>query len=313
MSDPDLDGAFRNLRAAVLGEVRPAGVPDARRRSRRRRRRQAVAVAVLALIALAVPVAVYAATGSGRKPVPVAPTHSPRPGPSVPSSGSEPGPAPASSSPVFAGTRTNRGSWGFCPPALFRTPAGGLTRDQVCNGTISVPPWPDPWTTMCDSGELTFTDGVHWTGVNAVTLGTPYGAWYTPIYYTDVDHDGAVETVVQVNCNTAASVVVVLRPAPGGGIRTFGIVTSSGTLTGPIDIEEIAVTPSGYVQVDIGGGWITFGWDGTGFARVPGVPDPSGSALPPGSPPPFPVSGGPSAPPSPVPVGSTPVPVAPSR
>ncbi len=278
----DLDETFRAFRTETLAGVRPAGLAEARARSRRRRRRRAVVVALLALLAVVLPIAAYAAAPRHGAPA-ERPTPSPGPSGSVP--------ATVSPSPTFAGTRTNRGDVGFCPPALFPAPAGGLTRQQVCDGTIDVPPWPVELGDRCDSGRLAFTDGVHWTGVHAVTFGPPYGAWYTPIYYTDVDHDGAVDTVVVINCDTRASEVVVLKPAPGGGIATFGLVTAGD------EIDEIAVTASGGIQVDYLG-WQTFAWNGTGFVTVPGVPRPSGSALPPPSPPAIPASTGPSGEPS---------------
>lgn len=285
----DLDDAFRALRADVLARVRPSGLADARARSRRRRQRQAVAVAVLALLAVVLPIAAYAAAPHHAAPGD-GPTRSPRPSHSGRSAG------PPRSGPSYAGTRTNRGPGGFCPAALYPAPAGGLTREQVCDGTIEVPPWPAYLDGRCGSGPLTFSDGVHFTGVHAVTFGPPYGAWYTPIYYTDVDHDGAVDTVLVINCDTVASEVVVLKPAPGGGIATFGLVATGD------EIDEIAVTGPGDIQVDYRG-WRTYAWEGGRFVEVTGVPAPSGSALPPGSPPP--VSGSPMSRPSPAPTRSS--------
>lgn len=307
----DLDDAFRAFRTETLARVRPAGMVEARVRYGRRRRRRAATLALLVVLAVAVPIAAYMVSmPPGRGPyLQFAP---PAPISATPVSRVPVLPIPVPSSPSDAGTRTNRGSEGFCPPALYAAPAGGLTRTQLCNGTIDVPPWPPQASELCASGRLTFTDGVHWTGVYPITFGPEYGTWYTPIYYTDVDHDGAVDTVVTMNCWLRSSEVVVLKPAPGGGITMFARLAVDGvTIAG----QEIAVTASGDIQVFIGH-WRTFAWTGTGFVEVSGVPAPSGSALPPSSQPglrTFPAGPSPTPPvPAPVSTGPDGAPISPS-
>jgi len=272
---PDLDDAFRAFQADTLAQVRPAGLAEARGRSRRRRRRQVTAVAVPALLAVVLPLATYAA----------APRSSPlggRPGLSaLPSASGLPSWVPGSPLPPWESEPPPATPGLFCPFDPSLSPDSAATMDQLCAGTIDVPPWPADLGKRCVSGPLTFTDGAYWNGSYVITFGPEYGA---PILSADVDGDGVAETVVVIVCNvmdagqTVAAQVVVLKPGTGGRFTTLGRVVLAN------EIFQVAVTGTGTIQVNVGQ-WYTFAWNGTGFAEVTGAPDPAVLTSEPSGPP----------------------------
>ena len=232
MSEFDADArvrlAFSDFRYGGMRHIRPAGIAAAQARVRRRRQVRIATLSIVAALIIAVPVAAYAVQqNQGAGPGPAAtPTEMGSPSVSPEPSGS---PSPAASS---------------APPD-----APQVTKDEIYNGTFSVPAWPADtgFGDHCRSGNLKFTDG--W----ATSKDADYKVSIAgDVAYSDVDHDGGKEAIVEVQCFTQGGVsqVLVLDRIPAGGIRTVGRVVAT---TGPIKVVWQATgTDDGHVRVDVG-------------------------------------------------------------
>ncbi|HEY2946989.1 MAG TPA: hypothetical protein VGJ53_01105 [Micromonosporaceae bacterium] len=251
---------MRRFVTMVLPVVAPAGSEAALPTMRHRRRNQLVAGGVLTLALLAGTAAAYAVTNnrhpgqqaSGR---PTATTQAPEPTPSDSS----------------------------VPSAAADAPDGRIGFAELNKATLQVPAWPNGMLGHCPHGavKMDTKDGVDYTRLRI--LGQPI--------YVDVDHDGALETLINLTCSPQGSAQQVLAydRDTAGRIQLVGKVV--GTV-GPrgrqgvdiMQVHRIAAAPEGRVNVDVGEyftccgdnpdssqhQWRTYGWDGTRFVHAGG-------------------------------------------
>ena len=168
-------------------------------------------------------------------------------------------------------------------PATTNAPDGRISLAELTTATLEVPAWPHGILGHCPHG--------------AVKMGTKASVDYTPLQimgqpvYADVDHDGALETVINLRCSPEGSAEQVLaydRDAAGSVYLVGKVVGTVGPRGRQgIDIMRvhgIAAAPEGQVNVDVGEyftccgdnpdssqhQWRTYGWDGNRFVQAGG-------------------------------------------
>jgi hypothetical protein len=259
MSDFERDAGVTNLLLMAGDEatrfVQPEGVGAVVSTVRHRRRNRMVAIAVLALALIGGPLtAVNLAGVHGTPPVGnVPPTASAAPS-------NSPTPAPSAST----------------QPAA---PDGRMSLDELRTATVTVPAWPKGFDDGCATGRVRFTNGKS----GAVALqGAPV--------YVDLDHDGAMETVVLLSCSPQGTdyKVLALDRDGSGAIVTIGQVVGSAGNTGRQGVDIMTIWgieagDNGQVRVDVGEyrpccdeaqasqhQWRVYGWNGTAFTQTSG-------------------------------------------
>jgi hypothetical protein len=250
---------MQTSRRDVLPAAAPAGPQATVAKSRRRRRNQVLAGSVLALALTAA----YLATHNANTVTTNAPA-----GQHVAGQPTAAAPAP---DPTASAS------------AIPNAPDGRISLADLSTATLQVPAWPSGMLGHCPHG--------------LVKMDTKSSVDYTPLeilgrpVYADVDHDGAVETVINVTCSPQGSAQQVLAydRNTAGSIYLVGKVVGTAGPNGRqgIDIERvhgIAVAAGGRVNADVGDfftccgdnpdssqhQWRTYGWDGTRFVQVGG-------------------------------------------
>lgn len=167
--------------------------------------------------------------------------------------------------------------------ATPNAPNGRISLAELSRATLQVPAWPSGMLGHCPHG--------------AVKMDTEGSLDYTPLgilgrpVYADVDHDAAVETVINLTCSPQGSAQQVLAydRDNAGRIYLVGKVVGSAGPNGRqgIDIQRvhrIAAAAGGRLNVDVGDyftccgdnpdsaqhQWRSYGWDGTRFVQVGG-------------------------------------------
>jgi len=259
MSDFERDFTVTNLLTVAGDEatrfVQPDGVGAVVSTVRRRRRTRMMAATVLALVVLGTPAAALALAR-------VPHTAPPGGGPSasVSPSGS-PRPRPSASS----------------TPAA---PDGRIGTDELRGAVIDIPAWPNGFDDGCPTGRVHFADGK--AGQVMALQGSPV--------YIDVDHDGALETVVLISCSPQGTdyKVLALDRDTNGAVVTLGQVVGSAGNMGHAGVDIMTIWgveagDNGQVRVDVGEyrpcceqaqasqhQWRVYGWNGTAFTQTGG-------------------------------------------
>jgi hypothetical protein len=150
-------------------------------------------------------------------------------------------------------------------------PDGRISLNELTRAHLDLPPWPQAATAGCKNGDVQF-------------VGQPA--------YSDVDHDGAVETGMLLRCPTLSELsvykVVVFDRNGSGKIVTVGqVLATQYSGRDGVDIRKvwaIQAAPDGQIQVDVGDyqpccavspdlpqhQWRTYGWDGQRFTQTGG-------------------------------------------
>lgn len=273
LGDSSLRDAFESFRAGSLPTVAPEGPDAVRHTVRRRHRARVTGVAVVtALVVLAGGASAVAALRPAGHTLPagtggsVSPTPSDRVTPSV-------GPEPSDSA------------------SAGKSPDGEIGATELMNATIAVPAWGGQADDNCSSGQLTFHNG-------EIDLRDNYKIYMSdnstmslpPLYFEDVDNDGAKETIVTLWCGAQGGTYqsVALDRDGSGDIVTLGQIASTyQDVTGATEISQVTTTAGGDVQLkwsrQAPGGaavtqWRTYHWTGSGFVQVGGpssLPTPS--------------------------------------
>jgi hypothetical protein len=253
--DPRVDRLLHEVGGTVAGYLDPPGVDAVYARVRQHRRNRAVAVVALALALLGGP-AVGIALAGGEADGPPAGG-----GPSATVSPVAPSPSqPASPSPSASASAT---------PAA---PDGRISLRDLKRARLDLPSWPATAQPECEQGP-----GVEFVG--------------QPVH-TDVDHDGAEETVAWLWCQSGGeykiSKVMVFDRDAAGKVVTLGQVLETTTGgdegNGIWKVWEIQATDDGHIRVDVGDywpccstpgdlpqhQWRTYGWDGRRFTQTGG-------------------------------------------
>ncbi|MFD6564611.1 hypothetical protein [Micromonospora profundi] len=263
MSDlePRLRERFTAYRADITTQVVGPGPDLARRTLRRRRRTRAVAVAAAAAVLVLAPVVANAAlNGERRAPLPaesVSPTDPPTTGPLPTPSVTE---SPSST-----------------PSTAPSAPDGRISRAQLLAARVDLPKWPSAAPESCTTSRVRL----------ATSSNTSYVPLLTdvPVGHTDVDGDGADETVALVACRFGEGLskqVVAFDRNDSGQIVTLGRIVRTAD-----DVEDILglkVTPGGSIEVrvaslqpccNVPAYWAqeqvrTFRWNGEEFHQTDG-------------------------------------------
>ncbi|MFI6783692.1 hypothetical protein [Micromonospora sp. NPDC050276] len=259
--DPRLRERFAAYRAETVCRVTGPGPDQARRTLRRRRQTRAVVVAVTAIVLAVVPIVANAGLrGDGSVPAP-AQTGTP----TIPPTSA---PAPTPSTPLMPSTTTTTS------PAA---PDGRISRAQLLAARVTLPAWPAGMPTTCLTSD--------------VRLRPPSRTDYVPVLtdlelrYTDLDGDGAIETVALVACRfgeALAKQLVAFDRDGNGRIVTMGRIVRTGD--GIADITDFAVSDGGRVRAQVADlqsccstpsywartQWRTFRWNGDQFPQSAG-------------------------------------------
>jgi hypothetical protein len=243
----------------VPPESPPPELPPPEEPARRRNLRVAL-ITALAVLLVAIPLALYFVLrddSPGASPVP------------------EPSTAPSTSAGVTPSASA---------PAPTPAPDGRIPLAQLRGATFTVPPWPTDNLTG-PSGRLTFHDG---------QVLVPPDSQYPferhiiigGIAYGDVDHDGADETIVEIDCvvQGGSQQLVALDRDAAGQIVTMGTVVATTGEVRVIDGNSVRVTSAGVVEVRVGDfqrccgdetpqTWQVrgYGWTGRQFRQVSGA------------------------------------------
>jgi hypothetical protein len=281
LGDRSLRDAFESLRAGSMDAVIPEGPDAVRHTVRRRHRNRVAAVAVFAvLVVLAGGATAMAGLNPAGHVVQPANSDSAKP---TPSGSASPSGRPKPSSSESGGA----------------APDGRIGRNQLMNATIDVPDWGVSGGNPCaaGSGRLTFHDGVVDLGDGARVLLPGNGdITLPPVYFQDVDHDGADETVVVLWCGVQGGYyqAVALDRNGDGDLITLGQIASTASANRPLaEIDQVAFTSDTDIQLHwIGrtgssdstgvGQWRTYSWTGSGFDQVDGptaFPSPSSGTI----------------------------------
>ncbi|MEU1591134.1 hypothetical protein [Micromonospora sp. NPDC005710] len=258
--DPRLRERFAAYRAETVSTIAGPGPDQARRTLRRRRQARAVAVAVTAIVLAVAPIVANAALrDDGPVPVPAQTGEPTTPPPSAP--------APTPSVPLTPSTTTSTS------PAA---PDGRISRAQLLAARVDVPTWPS------------YAQGCATSGVRLRPPASNQDVGTLAdldLGYTDLDGDGATETVALVTCRfgeASAKQLVAFDRDGKGRIVTMGQVVV--TREGLDDITDAAVTEDGKVRAQVADiqpccsmrsywaqkQWRTYRWTGQGFTQSDG-------------------------------------------
>ncbi|MFI6231944.1 hypothetical protein ACIBD9_00110 [Micromonospora sp. NPDC050784] len=225
--DPRLRDRFAAYRAETVCQITGPGPDQARRTLRRRRRTKAVAVAVTAIALAVAPIVANAALrDDGSVPVP-AQTGEPTTPPTS-------APAPTPSTPLTPSTTTTTS------PAA---PDGRISRAQLLAARVDLPAWPS-YASNCATSDVRLRPSGRDTSVSTLAD--------LDLSYTDLDGDGATETVALVTCRlgeASAKQLVAFDRDGHGRIVTMARVV--GTKEGLDDITDAAVTEDGTVRAEV--------------------------------------------------------------
>lgn len=280
LGDRSLRDAFENFRAGSLDTVLPEGPDAVRHTVRRRHRARVAAVAVVAAL-------VVLAGGAGTLAAinPVGNTNTPMSSGSataVPSGSASPSGKPRPSGSQSAGSAQD----------------GAIGKNELMNATIDVPDWGVSGDNPCasGSGRLTFHDGeVDLGGGTRVLVPGNSQVTLPPVYFQDIDHDGARETVAVLWCGVQGGYyqAVALDRDADGNIVTLGQIATTANSNRPLaEIDQVAFDSDNNVQLHWVGRngssdstgvaqWRTYQWTGSGFEQIEGPtafpsPTPSG-------------------------------------
>jgi hypothetical protein len=250
--DPQVDRVLNAVGTTVAGYFDAPGADAVYATVRQRRRNRAVAVGVLAVAMLGGPAVGFALAAGD--------------GSGPPAGGGRSATASAPPSPSASASPSSSPSASATPAA----PDGRISLRDLKRAKLDLPPWPAT-VPECEQSAVEF-------------VGQPV--------YTDVDHDGAEETVAWLHCQPhaeykVAKVMVFDRDA-AGKVVTLGQVlqTPSGgdEGVGMWKVWAIQATADGHVRVDVGDyfpccgtardlpqhQWRTYGWDGRRFVQTGG-------------------------------------------
>ncbi|MEV5207139.1 hypothetical protein AB0K35_06620 [Micromonospora sp. NPDC053740] len=225
--DPRLRERFAAYRAETISQIAGPGPDQARRTLRRRRQAKAVTVAVTAIVLAVAPIVANAALrNDGSVPTPAQTGEPTTPPPSAP--------APTPSTPLTPGTTTTTS------PAA---PDGRISRAQLLAARVDLPAWPS-YARNCATSDVRLRPPTHTMGVPALED--------LDLNYTDLDSDGATETVALLSCpigEASAKQLVAFDRDGHGRIVTMARVI--GTAEGLDDITDAAVTEDGKVRAQV--------------------------------------------------------------
>lgn len=252
----DAFGAFR----AGGPLAHPVGPDAARAMVKHRRRVRIIAATAAAAIAIMIPATGYATGFFDAK------------GPPVPGNSTAPSVAPSESDPPPPATAS------ITPVA----PDGRISATELAHATITLGGHPDE--SLCRAKTFTFngspTTVADSNGRNAID--------YTieKVINVDFDHDGALETVAQINCAIEGpdSIVLALDRDTSGAIVTVGQVAFTGIKQPYRAIFDLRADPNGAVGVQVGDDqvcctttdamvehqWRSFSFDGAKFTQTAG-------------------------------------------
>ncbi|WP_406072918.1 hypothetical protein [Micromonospora sp. NBC_01638] len=258
--DPRLRDQFAAYRAETVPRITGPGPDEARRTLRRRRRTTAVAVTVAAIALAVAPIVANAALrDDGSVPTP-AETGEPTTAPTS-------DPAPTPSGPLAPSTTTTTS------PAA---PDGRISRAQLLAARVVLPAWSSS-APNCATSDVRLRPPAR--NQNVPTLSD------LDLGYTDLDGDGATETVALVTCRfgeASAKQLVAFDRDEHGRIVTMARVV--GTEEGLDDITGTAVTQDGKVRAQVADiqpccstpsywarqQWRTYSWTGDRFTQSDG-------------------------------------------
>ncbi|WP_328652082.1 hypothetical protein OG598_30260 [Micromonospora sp. NBC_00330] len=258
--DPRLRERLAAYRAETISQIAGPGPDQARRTLRRRRQARAAAVAVTAIVLAVAPIVANAALrDDGSVPTP-AQTGEPT---TLPPSA----PAPTPSTPLTPSTTTTTS------PAA---PDGRISRAQLLAARVDLPAWPS-YASHCATSDVRLRPSGRDTGVSTLAD--------LDLGYTDLDGDGATETVALVTCRlgeASAKQLVAFDRDGHGRIVTMARVV--GTKEGLDDITDAAVTEDGKVRAQVAdlqpccsmpsywaqNQWRTYRWDDGRFTQSDG-------------------------------------------
>ncbi|MEV4119096.1 hypothetical protein [Micromonospora sp. NPDC049645] len=258
--DPRLRERFAAYRAETVAHLSGPGPDQARRTLRRRRRTRAVVVAVTAIVLAVLPIVANAALrGDGSVPTPAQTGEPTTPPPSVP--------APTPSTPLTPSAAT---------PSSPAAPDGRISRAQLLAARVTLPAWPS-YAQRCDTSDVRLQP---WSRAQNGPLLADL-----ELGYTDLDDDGATETVALVTCaagegsvkqlvafdrDERGRIVTMARVvgfAKGLDDITDAVVTEDGKVRAQVvDIQPCCSMPSYWAQQQ----WRTYRWTGDGFTQVEG-------------------------------------------
>jgi hypothetical protein len=216
-------------------------------------------ITAVVVLVLGAPVAVYFALRDG-------------------SPGAAPGPAPSTGPSISTSVAPSPSA-----PTTAPAPDGRIPLDKLRNGTFTVPAWPTDNLTGT-AGRLTFHDG------QVLVPADDRFPFERTIYiggvvYGDVDHDGASETIVELDCvvQGGSQQLVALDRDAAGNIVTMGIVVATTGEIRVIDSNGFRVTSDGVVEARLGDFQVCcgdetpqtwqvrgYGWNGRQFRQVSG-------------------------------------------
>ncbi|MEU7803325.1 hypothetical protein AB0B10_29135 [Micromonospora arborensis] len=251
---------FAVYRSDVTGQVVGPGPEQTRHALRRRRRNTAVALAVAAVLLVLAPVIAHAALRDDRS--------TPLPAESV-----EPT-APPTSGP----TPTVTGS--LSPSATpTQTPPESISRTQLLAARLDLPAWPPGVSKSCTTSNVRLRTMANEGSVQVPVLAD------VPVVHTDLDGDGADETVAVVACRIGealAKQVVTFDRDTSGHIVTLGRVvrttddvedilglkiTAAGSIEVRVaDLQPCCTTPEYWKQEQLR----TYRWEGSRFTQTNG-------------------------------------------
>ncbi|WP_018255010.1 hypothetical protein [Salinispora mooreana] len=245
----------------------PVGAAAAQHVARRRRTTRLVAAGVLAVAVLAATPAI-ASTWTDQNP-PALPANTPTPTLTTPAPSNSPTP---STSPTPSATPST-------PP-----PDGLIGKAELGNATLELPAWPEYLKEHCPAGRVTFSDGTAQLAPSSELRIT-----ISDVVHTDLDRDGAKETVALINCSgieMGESRVLAFDRDTSDSIETIGLVTghtgdiawirgirATGTA---VEVQVMDAAGEGVVDGFAQSQWRTYSWSGKGFVQSGGP-----SAFPP--------------------------------
>jgi hypothetical protein len=238
MSDPNgiddlpLRDTFAQFRADFRTEVPAPDIAAVHGIARRRHRTRIALAGVAAIVAVAVPVATYAAVNGN--------TALPEP-PGISTGPSEPSSTPSESAPP------TESSIGGSPTR--QAPDGRISKEILTHSTLDLPAWaPGAMGGKCPTGKVTLKGNYTQVKDDGLRVGI------NRVINVDVDHDGAEETVAEVDClyQTGDSQVVAFDRDSSGKIITIGQVIGVSPDTPIKEVMGLRAEPDGRVGVLVG-------------------------------------------------------------